>query len=228
MNRIGLIGGTSYVATADYYKGLNEVIYARTKTEFADVVIFSLNFGPIERNIQTGNIQANAPAFIEAARALQAAGCQVLAFAANTSHLFTEEVKTATGLPLVHIGEATAEVAVAKGFKKVGLLGTRYTMEGAFIRSKLEERGLTVVIPGSEDRTFVNDSIFGELTRDIFTDPTRGRYQEIIARLAEEGCDSVALACTEIPLLLEGHSSPLPTLETTRIHVEAIAEAMLA
>ena len=228
MTRVGLIGGTSYLATLGYYKALNEVVYERTGgNDLADCVIFSVNFGELERRRKEGNLDRVLPLFQEAAVALKGAGAEALAICANTPHRWADKISGAAGLPLIHIGEATARRAAALGYQRVALLGTRFTMEEPFIREKFEQAGLAVVIPVEPDRTFIDDSIFNELTHDLFSAPTRVRYLKIIATMAAQGCDCAALACTEIPLLLDGCETSIPSLDTMRIHVDSIADVML-
>lgn len=229
MQRIGLIGGTSYVATGAYYKALNEVIYARTQeTDFADCVIFSVNFAAMERCSAAGDREGIFQLFFEGGFALKAAGVRSLAICANTPHMYVDRLADAIGLPFIHIADATATRAVDLGYKTVALLGTRLTMEEDFIRARFEERGLAVMTPDADDRNFIHDAIHFELTRNVFSKPTLVKFQHIIEQMSEAGCDCAALACTEIPLLLDGHATVIPTLDTMRIHVDAIADVMLA
>jgi aspartate racemase len=148
-------------------------------------------------------------------------GAEGLVLCANTMHMLADEVETQTGLPVVHIASATASVIAGQGLQKVGLLGTRFTMERDFFTNKLAEKGISAIIPGENDRVFIQRSIAEELGRNIFTTSTRQRYLQMMDQLQAQGAEGIILGCTEIPLLVKPEECPLPAFNTTAIHAEA-------
>ena len=229
MRRLALIGGTSWLSTVDYYRNVNRLVNERLGgMEFPELLLYSVNFGDLKRNTDAGDQVANGRIFVDAAMRLKAAGAEGILLCANTPHLFAEEVEAATGLPVVHIGTATAEAVREAGITRAALLGTRLTMELEFIRSKLLAKGIEPLVPEREaDREWVHQTIFNELGRGELTDHLRGRYLALIDDLAQRGAEGVVLACTEIPLLLSPEQIPMPSFDTTMIHSLAAVEFIL-
>jgi aspartate racemase len=226
---IGLVGGTGWVSTLEYYRLLNQLVNARLGgLEAARCLLYSFNFGDIVRLKEQASDQAAVrPVVVEAARALERAGAECLALCANTTHWFADDVAAATGIPLIHIAESTAAEVRRRGVASVGLLGTLPTMERTFYTSKLAAVGIETLVPAPEDRAFVHDAIMGELVREIFLPETRERFLRIIGDLGRRGARGVVLGCTEIPLLVRPEDSDLPLFDTLRIHCNAIVEYSL-
>lgn len=229
MRKLGLIGGTSWLSTVDYYRNINLLVNERLGgMEFPELLLYSVNFGDLKRNTEAGDQAANGLIFVAAARRLQSAGAHGILICANTPHLFAEDIEGATGLPLVHMGSATAAAVCEAGLTKVAVLGTRITMERDFIASKLRDLGIEPLIPlDVDDREWIQQSIFNELGRGEFTEALRERYLSIIGDLGARGAQGVVLACTEIPLLLSPEQIPMPSFDTTKIHSRAAVEFIL-
>jgi aspartate racemase len=191
-------------------------------------VIFSVDFAEIER-MQAAGAWDEAGAYLgECARRLQAAGAQCVLLCTNTMHLVYDAVQSAIEIPMLHLVDGTADALILAGVERVALLGTRYTMELPFYRRRLEDRGLTVMVPEPDDRETVHRIIYDELCRGQVLSPSRTAYQEILARLAKRGAQAVILGCTEIGLLIGPDDSPLPVFDSTLLHVEAALDWALA
>jgi aspartate racemase len=222
MRTLGLIGGITWHSTVDYYRGINEQVAARLGGgSSAKLVLQSLNFAEIRPPSDPGGWPRVIRVFTDAARRLEGAGAEALVFCANTPHVFAPEVQAKIGIPILHIAEATAAAVVARGYKRVALLGTRPTMEGTFYPERLSRGGVETLIPEEADRAFMHASILDEMGMGAFKAETRARYLEVIASLVGRGAEAVVLGCTEIPILLRGADCPVPTFDTTALHVGA-------
>ena len=230
MKTIGLIGGISWESTATYYRVINETVRARLGgLHAAQCLLWSFDFAEVEERQQRGAWAELTEMMIAAARRLEAGGADFALICANTMHRMADEVEAALGIPLMHIADATAEAIRAAGLRKVGLLGTRYTMEQDFYRARLQQRhGLEVLIPNEADRRTVHDVIYHELCAGIVTDEARDRYRAIIGRLNAAGAEGIVLGCTEIGMLIGPADSATPLFDTARIHAEAAVEFALA
>lgn len=229
MKTLGLIGGISWVSTVDYYKYINEGINAKLGgSEFARLIIHSLNYGEVRRNNENDRWDLTLKMLVDAALNMKAGGAQVLVLCANTMHRLANEVEQQSGLPVIHIAKETAAVIAQQQLKKVALLGTKFTMEMDFFHSKLAERGIEAIIPGDDDRAFIHHTIFEELGSGILLPETKARYQRIIADLQQRGAQGVILGCTEIPLLIHPGDVDLPTFDTTKIHADAAVRFALS
>ena len=227
MKTIGLIGGMSWESTAHYYRILNQETAARLGgLHSAPVIVDSLDFEPIAELQSAGKWDEAGALLNRSALRLQAAGAQVIGLATNTMHLVAEQMMAGVSAPFVHIADPTADALLADGFTSVGLLGTRFTMEMGFYRERLEQRGLTALIP-EVDRTNLNGIIYDELCRGIVRDESRKVYVDAIARLAARGAEAVILGCTEIGMLIDDAVSPLPVFDTTDLHARALVGAAL-
>ncbi len=228
MKTIGLIGGLSWYSTMDYYRYINQGVNERLGgDEAAEIILYSVNFGDIKRLTLEGRWQDIAAIMSDAAKKLEKAGAECVLLGANTMHHIAEEVAGAVGVPLLHIAEATAASINSKGIQTVALLGTKYTMQFDFYKQKLSARGITTIIPGSEDAAYINSSIYEELGKGIFREETRKKYQDIILRLTGQGARGVILGCTEIPLLIRQEDCPVPVFDTTKLHAAAAVEFSL-
>lgn len=222
MKKLGLLGGVSWVSTADYYKFINEGINNRLGgVNFSRCIINSLNYGDIVANNHAHDIEANYRLVLNAVKELEQSGCEAILLCANTMHMFADRLQKEISIPIIHIAVETAAAINAQSIKTVGLLGTKFTMEMDFFISKLNEAGITALIPDEEDRQFIHDTIFNDLSKGIVTDAVRARYVEISNKLIARGAEGIILGCTEIPLVIKPGDLNVPTFDTTQIHSEA-------
>jgi aspartate racemase len=230
MIRIGLLGGMSWESTALYYRAINEGVAARLGGfHSADLLLDSVDFAEIERMQADGDWDGATALLGARARALAEAGAGFLVLCTNTMHLVSDGIEAAAGIPLLHIADPTGVALVAGGHRRVGLLGTRFTMERDFYRARLSAGfGLEVLVPGDEDRDTVHRIIYDELVHGTVTHASRDAYRAVIARLVAAGADSVILGCTEITLLVGPGDSPVPVFDTTALHARAAVDRALA
>jgi aspartate racemase len=230
MKTIGMIGGTSWVSTLEYYRQLNEETNRQLGgLEAARCLLFSYNFADIARlkalDPEQGLVRDQV---IQAAEKLAAAGAEILVLCANTLHMFAADVERAVPLPLVHIAAATAAEIQKHGLTRVGLLGTRATMEKEFYRERLAAAGIATVIPELAEREFIDRAIMTEMVKGIFRGEVRLRFLETMKQLADQGAQGIVMGCTEIPLLMGSESPGLPLFDTLAIHVRAAVALSLA
>jgi aspartate racemase len=230
MRMIGLIGGMSWESSATYYRLLNEGVRDRIgPTASARCLLWSFNFAEIEALQHAGDWDGLTAQMITAAKALEAGGADVLLICTNTMHRMAAEVEAAVGIPLLHIADPTAEAIKAAGLKKVGLLGTAFTMEHDFYKGRLVDRhGLTVIVPNDEDRATVHRVIYDELIAGKIEPASRQAYKAIIARMVADGAEAIILGCTEIMLLVGSEESAVPVFDTTELHATATVEISLS
>lgn len=229
MKTIGLIGGTSWVSTMDYYKLINEGVNEKLGgSEFARCIIYSLNYGDIIRNNTKDDWDANLQLIAEGAEILQNGGAKAILLCANTMHLIAHRLQQKINIPIIHIAAVTAKEIKKEGLKKVALLGTRFTMERDFYKAKLSEQGIEAIIPGDDDRGFIHYTIFEELGKNILKEESRLRYLAIIKKLVAEGAKGIILGCTEIPLLIKKEDVAVPVFDTAMIHAKAAVEFALS
>jgi aspartate racemase len=227
MRTIGLIGGMSWESTVPYYRQINEGVRQQLGgLHSAKLVLYSVDFHQIERLQQDGDWTQAGIVLADAARALEAAGAEFLVLCTNTMHKLAGVLQDAVSIPLLHIADATAAEIKAAGLHRIGLLGTRYTMEQDFYVERLRDRGLDVLIPEAAEREIVHRVIYDELCRGRIDAESRARYRAIIASLVERGAQAIILGCTEIGLLVDAADSSVPLFDTTRIH--ALAAVTLA
>lgn len=220
---LGILGGMSWESTATYYREINHA-YARARggLHSAPMLVNSLDFASVEELQRRDDWDAAGTLLADAGRALRAAGADILLLATNTMHLVFDRLTGEVGGEWIHIADPTAEACLDAGYRRVGLLGTRFTMERDFYRGRLTENfGLEVLVPGTEDRRDVDRIIFDELVRGELKDSSRARYAQVIEDLAARGAEAVILGCTEIGLLVAADDSNLPVLDTTLLHASA-------
>lgn len=228
MKTIGLIGGMSWVSTADYYRYINEMVQERLGgVSSAEILLHSLNFDPIERLQAADDWDAMGSILVDNALRLERAGADCVLICTNTMHKVTPAVEAALRVPLIHIADATAAAIKADSKRSIALLGARYTMESAFFRQRMEENGLEVIVPKTGERTIIHDIIYNELVKNVFTDESREAYLRIIESLAERGAQAMVLACTEIPMLVKQTDTSVPLFDPTYIHAKAAVEFAL-
>lgn len=230
MKTIGLIGGMSWESTIPYYRHLNEAVKARLGgLHSAKLVLFSVDFHEIERLQQSGDWDQAGRLLAAAAQALERAGAELLVLCTNTMHKVAPAIEQAVGIPLLHIADPTAAAIQAAGLSTVGLLGTRFTMEQAFYRERLELRhGIRVLIPDEPQRQDVHRIIYEELCLGQVREESRETYRRIIASLVAQGAQAVILGCTEIGLLVGAGDAGVPLFDTTSLHARQAAEWALA
>ncbi|MFE2337896.1 aspartate/glutamate racemase family protein [Streptomyces coelicoflavus] len=228
MKTIGLIGGMSWESTAEYYRLLNEFTRDRLGgLHSARCVIYSVDFAEIEQLQVQGRWTEAGEALAGAAQSLEAAGADLVLICTNTMHKVADVVAAAVSVPLLHLADATAKAVRASGLRRVGLLGTAFTMEQDFYRGRLEVAGLDVRVPHAEGRGLVHRVIYEELCVGIVRDDSRVAYQKVIDELVAEGAEGVILGCTEIELLIRPEDSPVPIFPTARLHAEAAVDQAL-
>jgi aspartate racemase len=229
MRLLGVLGGMSWTSTAEYYRLLNQDVARRLGgLHSARLLLHSVDFGPVATMQHDGDWAGTARVLVEAAQGLEHAGAEGLLLATNTMHKVADEIARATGMPLHHIADATAERILADGHRRVGLLATAFTMEQDFYAGRLRDHGLDVVVPDAAARAEVHRIIYDELCVDVVRDESRERYREVMAELAERGADGIILGCTEITLLVSGADATVPLYDTTAIHAERAVDWMLA
>ncbi|MFB3387320.1 aspartate/glutamate racemase family protein [Flavobacterium sp. LAR06] len=230
MRKIGLIGGISWVSTADYYKLINEGINEKMGgLNFSECLIYSFNYSDIKKNNETNNWDSTFEMLFKACQFLKSGGAEAIVLCANTMHLIADRLEEAIDLPLIHIATATAVEIEKQEIKKVGLLGTKFTMELDFFTDKLKAKGIEAIIPESqEDKDFIHTTIFEELGRGLVTEETKKRYLEIANKLIERGAEGIILGCTEIPLVILPGDLSVPIFDTTLIHSNAAVQFQLS
>lgn len=226
MRTIGLLGGTTWLSTVEYYRVLNQM--AQDKLGGAHscrLLLHSFDFEELTVHQRAGDWKTIESMLIERANSLASIGAESILICANTLHICADEVAANIGVPLVHLVDSIGEHLVGRQLRRVGVLGTRYTMEGEFYGGRLRERhGVEVAVPVGAEADFVHDSIFGEFARNEFLPSTRDRYLEIMRGLAKQGAEAIVMGCTEIPVLMEGVPFEIPLIDTIRVHCEAAIE----
>ena len=230
MKTIGMIGGMSWESTVTYYRIVNETVKERLGgLHSAKLVLISVNFQEIEHLQQAGAWDDAGRMMAEAAKSLRAAGADFLVLCSNTMHKVADAIESAVDIPLLHIADPTAEAINRLGMKKVGLLGTRFTMEQDFYRCRLSDRHeLEVIVPNEADRETIHTVIYEELCQGKVLPDSRTQYQRIIQKLVEDGAEAIILGCTEIAMLIGRQDSPVAVFDTTSIHARKAVEWALA
>ena len=222
MKRIGLIGGMSWESTAIYYRLMNEAVRARVGGHAsADIVLRSLDFGPIEALQRGGDWAGLEAAMAQAAQDVETAGADFLLLCTNTMHRCADAIEAAVSIPLLHIADPLEMALLEMEIETVGLLGTRYTMEQSFYRDRLQAAEIEVMVPEEPDRSEVHRIIFEELVVGRMEEKSRTRLREVMEQLAGDGADAIVLGCTEIGLLVRQDDALVPILDTTVLHALA-------
>jgi len=228
MKTIGLIGGMSWESTALYYRIVNQETARRLGgLHSAPLLLHSVDFAPVEEMQRAGDWAGLGEMLAASAMGLAANGAELIGLSTNTMHIVADRITRDLGIPFIHIADPTVTALEADGVEAVGLLGTRFTMEMPFYRDRLTAAGLEVLVP-EVDITNLNGIIYDELCRGIVRDASRDIYVRAIERLAARGAQAVILGCTEITLLIDDSSSPLPTYDTTDLHARALVGQALA
>ncbi len=228
MKTLGLIGGMGWISSAEYYRIINEEIQKRRGgLQFAKCVLYSCNYGEIH-DLNTRNDSEGVFALIrKAADSLILAGAEGIVLCANTSHMFADRLAGVIPVPLIHIASATAREIKSQRMSTVGLMGTRYTMEQDFYTAKLNQEGITVIVPEAEDREFIHGMIMDELLKGDFREESKERCRRIIETLHARGAQGIVLGCTELPLILKPEDTAVPLFNTLHIHSLAAVDFAL-
>ncbi|EAR62152.1 aspartate/glutamate racemase family protein [Neptuniibacter caesariensis] len=222
MKTIGLLGGMSWESTTSYYQQINRGVQKELGgLHSAKVILNSVDFVEIESLQHVGDWQGTADILIEAAKGVERAGADFVLICTNTMHKVADAIQENISIPILHIADATAEKLKADGVSKVGLLGTRFTMEQDFYKQRLTDKhGIEVVVPEAEEREVVHSVIYNELCKGLIEDPSRDRYLKIINDLYKSGAQAVILGCTEIALLVKQTDTAVKLYDTTAIHAD--------
>ena len=229
MKTIGLIGGMSWESTASYYRLINQAVKARLGgLHSASLLLHSVDFAGIEQWQRAGDWDAAGAQLAQAARGLQAAGAGALLICANTMHIVAPAIALAVQIPLLHVADVTAAAVRQAGVRRVGLLGTRFTMEQPFYVERLQQQGLEVLLPDADGRALVHRVIYEELCRGQLLASSRDDYRRVMATLVAQGAEGIILGCTEIALLVDASDATVPLFDTTELHAQAAVDWALA
>ena len=229
MKTIGLIGGMSWESSIEYYRIINETAKAKLGgLHSAKSMMYSVDFAEIEILQHQGKWAEAAEMLIDAARNLENGGADFIVLCTNTMHKVAEDIQATVKIPLLHIADATAQLVKDSGIQKIGLLGTRFTMEEEFYKGRLSQKyGLSVIVPNAQEREIVHRVIYDELVVGNIQEHSKEQYIGIIEQMVSQGAEGVILGCTEIGLLVHQEDSRVPLFDTTRIHAEAAVEYAL-
>jgi aspartate racemase len=228
LKTIGLIGGTTWVSTLEYYRIINETVKEKLGEDHsAHCIIYSVDFDEfILKN--EGKWDIISKSFTDIAKKLESSGAELIIICANTMHKIADEIQNAVDIPIIHIADVTAEKILEKGLKKVGLLGTKYTMEEDFYKKRLKEKfDIVTVIPEKNDRKDIHNIIMDELTHEIIKESSKQKYIKIINKLVSNGAEGIILGCTEIPLLIKQDDVDFPIFDTLSIHAKTAVKYAL-
>ena len=229
MKTIGLIGGMSWESSLEYYKIVNETVKEKLGgLHSCKCLMYSVDFGVIEALQHQNKWDELTKLMIEAAQNLKHGGADFIVICTNTMHKMAPEIEHATGLNVLHIADVTGAAISKNQIQKVGLLGTRFTMEGDFYKKRLKDNyDIEVIIPEDADRQIIHDIIYNELCLGIIKDDSRQKYIDIINKLCANGAEGIILGCTEIPLLIKQSDVLIPVYDTTKIHAESAVDFAL-
>lgn len=224
LKTIGLIGGMSWESTVTYYKIINETVKEKLGgLHSAKCILYSIDFQEIEECQANGNWEKSGEILGEAANNLEKAGADFIVICTNTMHKVINQIKEKISIPILHIAKMTAEKILEKGLKNIALLGTKYTMEQDFYKSKLIEKGINVIIPDKNDIEIINKVIYDELCLGIINSNSKKKFLEIVDKLRSKGAEGIILGCTEIGLLIKNEDTDVPLFDTAVIHAEEAA-----
>lgn len=228
MKTIGLIGGTTWLSTIDYYRVINQEVNRQLgDLHSAKLLLYSIDFDEFKTLADAGEWQKVTEWFARIAQHLQAAGAEAIVLCAGTLHLIATELKQRIPIPIIHIADATVSELRLQGIGKAALLATKFTMEATFFKEILLKQGIEVMIPDAGERQYIHQTIFEELDRGLVLEATKVRYLAIIQNLIAKGAEAVILGCTELPLLIKPEDCTIPVLDTMLIHAKAAARFSL-
>jgi len=229
MKTIGIIGGISWVSSLDYYRIINEQINERLKgLNAGKIILYSVNYGDIKTLTDQDRWEDITIMMKDVAGKLKNAGADCLVIGANTMHRIATEIQEAVDIPVIHIADATADAIKAHNLTRVALLGTKFTMELDFFKSKLSALGIETIIPDAADRDYIHAAIYNELGKGLCLPETRSIFLNIMAEMKDRGAGGIILGCTEIPMLIKQHDFELPLFDTTMLHASAAVNFALS
>lgn len=223
MKTIGMLGGMSWESTTSYYKAINELVREKLGgLHSAKICMFSIDFDEIEKLQHQGRWSETAEILSDAAQKIEAGGADFLLICTNTMHKVAPQIEASISIPILHIADATGQKLLTDGIKKVGLLGTRFTMEQDFYKQRVTDNfGIDVVVPSPAEQTIVHDIIYNELCLGEIKESSRKQYIDIIHKLHQQGAEAIILGCTEIALLVQQQQTDIPLYDATAIHAQA-------
>ena len=228
MKTIGLIGGTTWLSTVEYYRIINQQVNERLGgANSAKILLWSVNFEELQTPSDWDGWIKTASILSGIARKLENAGADCILICSNTPHIVADLIQKNVAVPLINIADETSRAIARKKFKTVALLGTKFTMEQTFFKDKLLKFNITPLIPADDEREFIHSSIYTELGKGIFREETKSKYLDIIDDLKNKGAEAVIFGCTEIPLLIRQEECPLPVFDTLLIHATASVDFAL-
>jgi aspartate racemase len=228
MKTIGMIGGTGWTSTLEYYRIINQETNKRIGgLHSAKIVMTSFNYAEIDKLNKKEDHAGVYKLVLESAQKLKNCSVDCLVLCANTLHQYVETLEKEIGISVVHIADATADEIKKKELRKIGLLGTRFTMEMDFYTRRLKEKGIESIIPQKPERDFIHDAIMNELLKEVFKEETKVKFLHIIDELEQNGAEGIVLGCTEIPLLIKQSDTNLPVFNTLEIHAKAAVDFAL-
>ncbi len=222
MKTIGMIGGMSWESSKMYYQYANEYIKHRLGgSHSCKCIMVSVDFAEIEEYTFAGQWEKIGEMMADCTRQLESAGADIILLCTNTIHLVSDYIEKSTNLPFLHIAEATGQAIKAQELQKVGLIGTKFTMEKDFYTTILSERfGLDVIIPSENDRQAIHDIIYNELVKGQFTETAKSKCMSIMEQLGSKGAQGIIMGCTELPILVPDGDVPMVTIDTTKVHIQ--------
>ncbi|MDM5155122.1 aspartate/glutamate racemase family protein [Bacillus sp. DX1.1] len=223
MKVIGLIGGLSWESTSLYYKHINTLTLSQYDHN-AKLVLYSMDFGEVTTLLQNHQYEEVQNELVAVAKKVENSGADCILMCSNTVHQFAEEVQQAVSIPLLHIGDVSAEEIVGHDVKRIGLLGTKQTMEQDFYKTRLANYGIETIIPQVDEREFIHHVILHELSKGIISQRSKERFLQIIAKLIENGAEGILLGCTEIPLLISQKDLSIPVFDTAFLHAKTAVQ----
>lgn len=225
MKKIGLIGGTSWHSTIDYYKGINQLVAQQIGNNVnPELLLHSINIEVMRSGDQPRIIEK----YTEVSKSLENQGAEAIVICANTPHLVYEKVQPKLDIPILHIGDAIAQEAIKKDLKSLGLLGTKATMQGSFIKNYIKDKyDIDIILPEENEQPKIHELISKELTQGVFSSSTKAYFLEQISKLAENGADGAILGCTELPMLIKTTDTTTPIISTTDVHIEMAVNFIL-
>lgn len=229
MKTIGLIGGMSWESSAEYYRIMNQLVKSKCgDLHSCKCIMYSVDFSEIEQLQHQGKWEELSQIMIDAASSLERAGAECIVIGTNTMHLCAEEVQASVDIPLLHIADATAEKIKLLKLKRVGLLGTKFTMDQDFYKGRIKDNyGIEVIVPAAGEQDIVHNVIYNELVKGVKKPESKEKYLKIIRGLIEQGAEGIILGCTEIPMLIKQEDIPVPIFDTTAIHAECSVDFAL-
>jgi len=229
MKTIGMIGGTGWQSTLEYYRIINQETNRRLgKLNSARIILSSFNYDDIDKLNKLDDHEGVYKLVLDAAQKLKRSSADFVIICANTMHQYVDAIENETGLKVVHIADATAKVIKSKNLSKIGLLGTRFTMEMDFYKKRFDRFGIHSLVPEKSERNFIHDAIMNELMKEVFRDETKDKFLQIINELEQNGAEGIVLGCTEIPLLIKQSDTILPVFNTLEIHAKATVDYSLS